>query len=383
MKKIVFLFHIYQPSWQDKSVVNDFYENNYLPLIHFFEENPEFKLTLNVAGSLTELLAKEKKFELFDRIRNLVRLGQLELVGSAMYHPLLPLVPEKEVIRQIELNEKINSKYFQEEWTMNQASGRGFYIPELAYSNEIAKVIKDKGYSWIPVDKSALGFHSKVDWQDKYIEENSGLQLFIRNTLIHNEETRINPIKETINLVFIEDGENEVSKVDKNNLWWNERLKDILGTNTDLNYYTVGSYLQSLGQVHKVKLGPSNWEITEEEYNKHSYYHIWDDKNNKLHQALWDFINKIIQLVYKKTEDKNYTYAREELDKAISSCTWWWVDGRFNGYNPTAVQNGLNIMINVIRTINDLSLKERLDFEKQYANILYAIWERHWKNYKV
>jgi len=379
-KNIVFLFHLYQPPWQERSVFLDFYSNRYEPLITFFENNPTCKVTFNFTGSLTEIFIKEKKFELIDRIRLLVDRKQVELVGTAMYHPILPLIPNKEIVRQIHLNETINSKYFKEQWTSNILSGRGFYLPEIAYSNESLKIIHDLGFKWITIDRSSIDYYAKIDWTVKYKEKNTKTDLLIRNSYLYNDNTLSKPIIENDNLIFIEDGEDKLIPT-KDNLYWNIKLKNILGKDILLNYMTSGEYFLSLSStnINYVDLNNGNWEITEDEYLQKSFYHIWDNKNDELHQLLWNLINDILELVHKQENDKNNEFIRNQLDMALSSCTWWWVDGRFNGYYPTAIQKGLDIMINTIRSFDKLELDTRLKFEKIYSQILYKIWERHWK----
>jgi hypothetical protein len=175
------------------------------------------------------------------------------------------------------------------------------------------------------------------------------------------------------NLVFIEDGEDKLMP-NRTDLRW----ETILSPLYDLEFMTVGEYLSSLDETQEVKLKSSNWEITEEEYKAESPYHIWNNQNDELHQNLWKFANELINLVNSHKDDRNYEYARIDLDRALSSCTWWWVDGRFNGYYPTAIQKGLDIMINVVRTIDKLELETRLKFEKKYSEMIYMIWERLW-----
>src|SRR3989344_3192114 len=96
--------HIYQPPTQSEQLVRKIANESYLPIVAGLEKTPKAKLTLNINGSLTELLAKSGFESLLRKIANLVRSGQVELTASAKYHPILPLLPEPEIIRQIQLN---------------------------------------------------------------------------------------------------------------------------------------------------------------------------------------------------------------------------------------------------------------------------------------
>lgn len=372
-KNVVLLFHIYQPPWQEIDLIKNYYEDRYLNLLKYFLNNPKAKLTLNITGSLLEQFNLLQFGEFFNIARELIDKGQLELTGSAMYHPILPLIPEKETIRQINLNEELGIKLFGEHWNKNQASGRGFYLPEVAYSPGVAKVIKDKGFSWIPVGRGAIDYYASIDWNKKYTDINSNLNVLIRNELVHNDATMMPEFQKNDQLIFIEDGEDKLMP-NRTDLRW----QTILDPEYELNFKTVGEYLNGLEVEEKVELHDSNWEMTEDEFKKKSYFHIWNDKENDLHKNLWDFAYELIDLVNANTKDQNYEYARKDLDRALSSCTWWWVDGRFNGYYPTAIQKGLDIMINVVRTFNDLDIEKRLHYEKRYSEILFLIWKRFW-----
>ncbi|MBM4402740.1 MAG: UvrB/UvrC motif-containing protein, partial [Candidatus Cloacimonetes bacterium] len=71
------------------------------------------------------------------------------------YHAFLPLLPESEVRRQIEINEESLQKYFGEAQSVSSATGgsggwrkKGFFPPELAYDFNLAKIVSEMGYEW-------------------------------------------------------------------------------------------------------------------------------------------------------------------------------------------------------------------------------------------
>ena len=109
MKWINFL-HIYQPPTQTAETLKLVTEESYLKIIELVETYPNFKITLNISGSLLELWVDHGYKSLIERYRKQIEAGKIELVGSAMYHPILPLLEEDEVIRQIELHNDICKK---------------------------------------------------------------------------------------------------------------------------------------------------------------------------------------------------------------------------------------------------------------------------------
>ena len=105
------------------------------------EKHDQIKTTLNISGVLLDLLEQWNHEETIQLIRKLVFKGNIEIVGTAKFHPLLPIIPEKEVIRQIQLNRETNIKHFGRD-------GRGFFSPELAIDEKVLKIIKNHGYEW-------------------------------------------------------------------------------------------------------------------------------------------------------------------------------------------------------------------------------------------
>ncbi|MEP7103189.1 MAG: hypothetical protein ABI721_00575 [Candidatus Dojkabacteria bacterium] len=371
---IVYLFHIYQPPWQTKEVLEENYNKFYLPLLEVLESRPNYKVTLNISASLTEQLAREGKQEFFDRVRVLVKKGQIELTGSAAYHPILPLIPEKEAIRQINLNDEINSKYFKEEWTL--AKTRGFFLPELAYSTKVSKIIKGLGFDWLSVDQTTVA--EQVNWSKQYSDKSSGIKLLINNRVFYTPDVK--KFSQNKYNVIISDGENQINK-DKQDIDWSLYLSQS-DPGLESRYLTVSEYLKEVeNEQDIIPTENSNWQIKEEEKKVGSYYHLWKNDNEPIHKLLWEFLFDVMKVVEQNNSDDNFNFARTELDKGLASCTWWWVDGRIYGYNPTAVVKGLDIIVNAMRTLKDINLETRIRIERSYSEIVFEVWKRHWTNF--
>ena len=99
-----FLFHIYQPPVQIPAVVKQIVNESYRPIIEALRDHSEAKITLNINATLTEQLHDFQHDDLIGSITTLASRGQIEFTGSGKFHPLLPLIPEPEIQRQIEFN---------------------------------------------------------------------------------------------------------------------------------------------------------------------------------------------------------------------------------------------------------------------------------------
>ncbi|MFX1478886.1 MAG: hypothetical protein ACFFCI_12210, partial [Promethearchaeota archaeon] len=172
------LLHIYQPATQDLNVLRSIDKECYKPLFSLFEEYDDVKFCLNINGILIELLYEFGLSDTMNLIKNLVSEKKIEIVGTAKFHPILPLIPKKEMQRQIEMNEEINRREF-DRWQK-----KGFFPPELAISESLITLVQKLKYKWIIMS----GIACPVDWPyNKIYNSSNGLQLFFRDEILSNK----------------------------------------------------------------------------------------------------------------------------------------------------------------------------------------------------
>lgn len=185
--KLCLFLHIYQPPTQVPEVTHRITEVSYLKITELLQKYRKAKLTLNMCASLTEKLIGsgraikedwEKGRLLLENIENLVKKGQIELTGSAAYHPLLPSLPAREIVRQIHLNDLINHEFLGEAW-----HPKGFFPPEMAWNRKIGEIVNKLGYRWVVLDQIAkperlLKAEDRND-QAKVIYKLAGTDLYI------------------------------------------------------------------------------------------------------------------------------------------------------------------------------------------------------------
>src|SRR4030042_6276880 len=135
------LLHFYQPPTQHHWVLKKVGEESYRPLIKLFKELPNAKVTVNINGVLTEMLDEHGMSDVIEGLRELGERGQLEFTGSAKYHPILPLIPQDEGVRQIVHNFNTNRRLLGKSF-----APAGFFPPELAYSEDILRQVVESGY---------------------------------------------------------------------------------------------------------------------------------------------------------------------------------------------------------------------------------------------
>jgi 4-alpha-glucanotransferase len=129
--------HIYQPPTQTEQIVRKVTEEGYRTLGRVLKASPKARVTLNISAVLTQQLDCYGLDDVISDLRKLAERGQIEFTGSAIYHPILPLIPKDEVIRQIKLNTEVNRSYFGDSY-----NPKGFFLPEMCYSVDIARTVK-------------------------------------------------------------------------------------------------------------------------------------------------------------------------------------------------------------------------------------------------
>ena len=138
------LLHLYQPYTQDADVLRLIDKECYKPLFRMMEKHDNSRFCLNINGVLIELLHKFGLSDTIELLKNLVAENKIEILGTGKNHPILPLIPQKEITHQIRLNEEINRKEFGKNW-----HGTGFFPPEMAISAKVTKIVKEMGYKWV------------------------------------------------------------------------------------------------------------------------------------------------------------------------------------------------------------------------------------------
>jgi len=381
MRKInwVNFLHIYQPPWQQRGVIEQVASESYEYLLKLFQKYPKFKATLNISGSLIEQLALIRP-DLLQQLQHLVKQGQIELVGSAKYHALLPLLTDKEIRRQIKLNQEILADHF------SLVKINGFYFPEMAFSLPAAKIVKSLGFKWIILDP--ISYQGQIDNHLMYQLKQVGLKVVLRNREISKNypaEVIFYKLKEkSVAEIIITATDGEIyGHFHKD---WQGCLEKSL-QDKNLRVMTVGQYLLTLKRKKAIELRVSSWESTAEELRKNKPFILWDDPKNKIHQSLWRLVDLVSHLVNRYSKDKNWFWARRHLDRGLSSCTFWWASSKkpspFSPFtwNPDMIDNGAEELIRSVRSLEQATSQEKIKAEKLYIEIKKNTWLTHWRKY--
>lgn len=374
------LLHFYQPPHQNSALLKIIAKESYLFLLNFFKKHPKLRLTVNFSGSLTELLEQNGLHKIVQGFKELALKEQIELVGTAKYHPILPLLPEREIKRQIELNDKINKAYFG-----NAYNPQGFFCPEMAYSKKVGRLVKSLGFQWVILDEIAWrGKLGEVDFSKKYLEQDSGLTVifrhrgisksFVPETIYQSRNNLPSP------LITATDAE-----------MYGHHHKDpkkylqLIYKDKNIHTARISSFLKQLKEAEKFFVHPCSWESLEKELADDKPFALWQDRRNDFHKILWQLANLAIKANDKYNAPGEDRWARHHLDRGLASCTWWWLSERKPDaftprlWNPDEILKGAEEIIRSLRSLSKMPAAEKVRAEKMYQKFMGSVWEKHWQ----
>ncbi|MFX1301792.1 MAG: hypothetical protein ACFE9X_00380 [Promethearchaeota archaeon] len=377
-----FLFHIYQPPVQIPAVIKQIVNESYRPIFNALTDHPEVKITLNINGTLTEQLHDFGYDDLIGTITTLASRGQIEFTGSGKFHPLLPLIPEPEITRQIELNNETNRHFFGELF-----KPRGFFPPEMAVSVEVFKIVKKAGFDWMIMSGIAntlpefptnnISIHPnglKLLFRDDYtsidcaFDKINNVDAFIKRLYYKNTS-------EDYYVILAMDGEtfgHHVKHAIKNFLI---PLFGVLPHRNDVKICTISEIVDKFPKGFTQVPRDSSWSTMPYDIIQDVPFPLWFDPTNEIHIEQHRFFMYALTLIHlaakyrdgmNDEKKKIFDNARNLLDRGIHSCQQWWASQR-PWYSPDMILRGLNEVlmasVNAKRSIseNNPDIKEAME----------------------
>lgn len=374
-------FHIYQPPAWDEAIIRRACTEAYEPLVAILQAHPNVKITLNVTGALIDQLVALGLGSVLQNIRRLAERGQIELVGSAKYHPILPLLPMAEARRQIELQQAACRQVFGPSF-----APQGFYAPEMAYGASLEQLLLEMGYRWVILDEICSGLPlGKVSFDRRYTTP-GGMGVVFRNRFISDflsfsasidqPEASVTAIqhdqRSSVGLVTAMDGENlghHRSGVD--------RLWEILVTWPEMATETLTEYQQRLTVTENIALHDGSWSSQPQEILANIPFGLWNHPENPIHKLQWQLTHHVIGVVRQAEDDPTFDVARRLLDQALTSDKYWWASAS-PWWDVTIVIRETQRLVDVLSTLTKvqpkmMNIAERL---MQQVATTVELWEK-------
>ena len=367
--------HIYQPPTQTEDIIRKVTEESYRKIVSVLNTNPNGKITLNINAVLTEFLAIYGFTDVINGLRKLAEQDQIEFTGSAMYHPILPLIPEDEVIRQIKLNTEVNKHYFGDIY-----SPHGFFPPEMCYSNKIAQIVAKLGFEWIIVDE--LSFNGrlgevlydriyKVDGLGDFIvffkerPFSAGITYGTYPSARPFIEALGNKLATDTYLLSGTDGE-----VYGHHRPGQENLLSEVFEQGFPTTCTISELVDKFNIRETVNPVASSWSTWEDEMNAGIPYPQWQYPGHALHELQWQLINLVLRIIKNLPEGTpHFSEARSGVDKGLHSCQLWWASCR-PWWSVDMIEWGASELYKSIKVLGDaVSYKESEEVYRLFNSV--------------
>ncbi len=395
--------HFYQPPTQKRHWVDRITAESYRRLIDGFLSHPQARVTLNINAVLLEFWDEYGHHDVLAGLRTLLERGQIELTGSAKYHPLLPKLPVEEIVRQVRLNDESSRKYLGDLYRP-----RGFFPPEMAYDRKVAKVAADLGYEWIIAEELSLNHtFGSVDYSKIYevagarvrrdeAEPGSGggdlLKVFFRD---RGFSYKILSGQLGTPALFLDALGDRVSRreylltaMDGETFGHHRPGMDALlmglFETTGLEAVLVSELADLFEAREVVETLPATWALMGHDLGRGAYLARWEDSENEVHQMQWELTELAIRSIQDSRfkiqdselgegklspEQERWLEARHLLDKALHSDQYWWASAK-PWWSLEMIERGAKELRDVVLGVPGVPEKERERSQSLYIKII-------------
>ncbi|MBI2899993.1 MAG: DUF1926 domain-containing protein [Planctomycetes bacterium] len=140
----VFCVHNHQPVDNFDHVFQKAYADAYKPFFDVMQRHPTIKFCAHFSGPLLEWIEKNR-LEMFMSLRAMADAGRLELLGGGFYEPVFAMLPDGDVLGQIEMMSRYLRKNF-------GADAQGLWIPERVWEPGYASILARSGARYAVLD---------------------------------------------------------------------------------------------------------------------------------------------------------------------------------------------------------------------------------------
>mgnify|MGYP001601351095 CR=1 FL=1 len=380
--------HFYQPFNQMPDILEKIVNESYRKIIRGLKENPKVKMTININGCLTELLAKYDYLDVIDDLKKLGQNGQIEFTGSAKFHPFLALLPEEEIERQIKINTETNKKYFGEIY-----NPKGFFIPELAYSFKVAQAAQKLNFEWIIAEQLACPFENlKIEFNKIYqikglknfkiLFRDKRVSILILSAIVRSAQSLLDELKDEIKkdryLLTVMDA--ETFGHHRPGL---EKFLFEIYQNKEFEKVFVSDLIKKFSVNEEIEPQESTWSSEEQDFwldretgiAQTNPFSLWNHPENPIHKLQWEFTYWVIDIVKAlDLKEPEYFDIRNKLDMALASDQYWWASAK-PWWSLEMIELGAFTLRDVVLSILKISQEDKNKANEFYQKILDIAFE--------
>ena len=171
MHSVYFLMamHAHQPVGNFDSVLDQAYRTAYEPFLGVLERHPNVRVNLHYSGSLLDWVTEHRP-AFINRVARLVKQGQVELLASGYYEPILPIIPEPDRQEQIRLMRRTLKRTF-------GAEAAGAWLTERVWEPELPQTLAAAGIAYTMLDTNQFRAAQSVLPRELQLEDRDGWEV--------------------------------------------------------------------------------------------------------------------------------------------------------------------------------------------------------------
>lgn len=373
------LLHFYQPYGQKREIIDMIVAQCYRPVIEDILEHPRARMTFNFTGVLLDQLDEYGHRDVIDMYGEALQRGQIELVGSAKYHTILPLLSHKEAARQISINFNTGRKYFGQTF-----APKGIFLPEMAWDPALGPIIEDAGYEWVMLDELAMSGHvGEVDYTRSYQLDGTKLGIIFREhrlsaTLMNAVPRDIERLKVAADINYTTsryivcgmDGETF-----GHHRVGHERILTQLYEDRDVAMVRMSDLAAHFPEKFSVSTMACTWASSEDDIAQGIQFISWKDPNNEIHAMQWKLLHMAVAAVDSlDRSDSKYDTIRRQLDWAEASDQMFWAAAR-PWWMIEHIERGAHDLLEIIRGVPGIASTTQSQASGLYQSIMATAWD--------
>lgn len=381
MNKIHFVItiHNHQPDGNFDYVIKNALDQSYFPFLKTLAKYPSIKIACHHSGCLMEWLDIHCPAYL-ELLNDLVEKNQVELLGGGFFEPILPLIPERDRIGQLEYM----SRWLKEKFNIDD---HGVWIAERVWEQELASLLHEMGARFTFLDdfQFKLAGLDDEDLYSHFITEDKGrtvhiypISQYLRYSMpFRAPEDTIDYLRHRSRIarsavaVFADDGEKFGIWPETHHLCyhekWLERFFRILVDNRDwIETILPNDCLERVPAAGRVYLPDSSYmEMMEwsllpagarernallREYGSHNGRHMISGgffrnflvkypESNQMQKKMLMVSEKVHRAIGKMSNEQNKLEIRKELWRGQCNCAYW--HGVFGGLYLKHLRNAV------------------------------------------
>lgn len=357
------ILHFYQPPGQTHEILRKVAEESYSPVVRVLLGHPTARVGINMNAVLSEMLAEHGYQDVIDGLKTLQARGQIEFLGSGRYHPIFPLVAARDRNRAMAENAAANRAVFGSGY-----APRGFFPPELAYSQEILPAIRATGHEWVLLS----GVANPGEWQTTRVPRarcnGAKVSVLFRDDVRSNRISfrEVDAISWLADLERVgTDGQDHyvVTGMDGETFghhihgWEQEFLGAAyaaVATSKSVRMLLPSQLVDTFPAGDFVEPHASSWSTSRDDIAAGDPFPLWKSPGNRLHALQWELVDHCETLTAiaarhhgEGESAKDAELASHLLQPALHSCQFWWASKR-PWWDVTMIRRGLRMQEDVV-----------------------------------